>query len=789
MNVKNKFLPVAISVAAGVISTDLCAAMLEEIIVTAQKREESISDVPISISAFTGETMSALGMQDTRDLGKLVPGFTTADSGFGNPIYTMRGVGFNDRSYTAQNNVGVYIDEINLPFAINTKGPSLDLSRAEVLKGPQGILYGRNTTGGAINYIANKPTDEFESGVKFSYGRYNLFDVEGYVSGGLSENVAGRLAVRTVQQADGDQDSRTRDEELGEKDKFALRGQLEFTPSDDLLVRLLVDAWQDQSDARAPQSLKIVAQVPPGLPFTPHPSYPHAGLGFDDPTGADWPAPGNMLPRDIAWTLDQTQVLYGLRTEWNISDNTRLIALASLLDLEIDGDKQPNGGVDYQHNDNETFMDQQTTSFELRLQGTSTNEALDWMVGANYSEDDVEHTDNQRLGSNTSLASDLLVGAIPGIQPGFQLSSRSNWDDTVDVEQRAVFANLGWHFTEDLTLTLGARYTEQDQDFYMCAFEDPESQGAPVVVGGQVVGEVTLANLLGQVKGVGNCFMLDDQFVPSDFEGSLEEDNTSYRVALDWQVSDDVMTYISFTRGYKAGGFPSISASRVYQIQPVNQEKLEAWEIGAKGDYLEGQLRANVAVFDYDYSDKQLFTKTIDPLFGPLPILDNAPKATIQGAEVELVLAPQAVEGLLLSAAAAWIDSEVDEFIGLDSRGIETDFSGRPFNFSPEFEYTLIASYEWPVNDDMVALVSMDYSWSDETYATIEQDADYFMDSYGLLGARVGFQSADERWRFMLYARNLTDEYRTVAVNNSGDVIARWADEGRTYGFTVEYDF
>src|SRR5690606_16449149 len=158
-----------------------------EIIVTAQKREQSLNDVGLSITAATGAELTALGVNDTGDLAKITPGFTFTKSQDGTPLYTLRGVGFNDYTLGASPAVSVYVDQVPLAYGAFTQGASLDLERVEVLKGPQGILFGQNSTGGAINYIAAKPSQEFEAGVKGSYGRFNRLEAEGFVSGGLSD--------------------------------------------------------------------------------------------------------------------------------------------------------------------------------------------------------------------------------------------------------------------------------------------------------------------------------------------------------------------------------------------------------------------------------------------------------------------------------------------------------------------------------------------------------------------------------------------------------------------------
>ena len=235
--------------------------VIEEVIVKAQKKAESIYEVPISISAYSGETIRNLGLTDTRDLGNLVPGFTFSDSGYSVPIYTLRGVGFNEASQTASATVGVYIDEQNLAFPVFSKGANLDLERIEVLKGPQGTLYGRNTTGGVINYISAKPGDSLEAGVTTSYGRFETYDIEGFVSGPLTETLGGRVALRRIESHQGWQTSLTRpDDELGLVVKLSGRASLVWDATENWSTHFSLSGWKDQGEPQAPQAVALRLQ-------------------------------------------------------------------------------------------------------------------------------------------------------------------------------------------------------------------------------------------------------------------------------------------------------------------------------------------------------------------------------------------------------------------------------------------------------------------------------------------------------------------------------------------------
>ncbi|MDF1690838.1 MAG: TonB-dependent receptor plug domain-containing protein [Zhongshania sp.] len=243
---------ISIGIAIALAPSIAGAGALEEVIVTAQKRSQSINDVGLSVSAATGDQISDAGITDTGDLIKVSPGLVFTASQNGTPLFSLRGVGFNDYTLGASPAVSVYVDEVPLAYGAFTKGATLDLERVEVLKGPQGLLFGQNSTGGAINYIAAKPTQELEAGAKLSYGSFNRIDTEAHVSGPLSENVAGRVAFATTQ-ADEWQESVGSNRELGKEDLFKGRAQLQFDVSERTTILAGVNGWNDKSDTQAAQ--------------------------------------------------------------------------------------------------------------------------------------------------------------------------------------------------------------------------------------------------------------------------------------------------------------------------------------------------------------------------------------------------------------------------------------------------------------------------------------------------------------------------------------------------------
>lgn len=790
---------------------------IEEVLVTAQKREEGANDIPLAIATYTGEDLVALGVSDTRDLGKLLPGFNYADGGFNTPIYTLRGVGFNENSQTASATVGVYVDEFNLPFPIMTKGSNVDLARVEVLKGPQGTLYGRNTTGGAINYIANKPSDSLLYGGSIAYSSYETTEADGFISGPLSESLSARLALRAINSSEGWQRSRTRHsssdayngdtgrnlggdyqqfgyDTLGEVDKQSGRFSLSWLLSDNVDLSYHIDGWRDRSEPQALQVIAIESQNATLGAAGLHPEvadYPVNDKDTQDSRAADWPNIG------MEFRLNDSFYSTGVRVGWTLSENLDAVFLASLGRFESDGSFIPQSGVDTVNTERNVFATTDYYNIEWRLSGRYQDEVF-WQIGVNYSEDDV--AEFQRLHHET--VSIIFPVDAPNGDGVAGLDNRSGFDGNQLAEVAAVFVHGEWEFTDSWTLTAGARYTDEARKFNGCGRDvnvddepgaDQDSPGAQdegVGLAGAFsalsLAQSPLAGYLPGTAESGGCFTLDSETRrPGRYFGELAEDNVSGRLALDWLFAEDMLAYVALSRGFKSGSFPVINISDSVQFEPVTQEQLDALEIGAKLTLLDKSMQLNASVFDYRYKDKQLVTNFRDPVFGALPILRNAPKSTVRGAELDVKYTP--VEGLYLSLAAAYLDTEVEEFVSGDSNGDEFDFAGKPFNYSPRWEYTVLLDYVLPVFDRYDLSIGVDYSYSGESNASLEQDERFFIDDYGIINARVALAPTAGPWQLMLWSRNLGDEYYYNNVTNQLDTIGRYTGMPVTYGISLSW--
>jgi outer membrane receptor protein involved in Fe transport len=824
---------------AGVISAPTALAQLEEVVVTAQKREQNSNDIGMAISALTGDTMQKMGVLDTTDLAVAIPGLTFADSGLSTPIYTLRGVGFNEESVQAQATVGVYNDQIAVPFPIMTKGLLMDVERVEVLKGPQGTLFGRNSTGGAINYIANKPTDEFEASITGGYGRFETSDIAGTVSGPLTDNIRGRVTAKTLQSGEGWQKSVSRDDELGEMDKSAARGLLDIDVTDTFNVLLGASWWQDKSDTLAPQFLSPAYQGLFGNPNTVVEGLLDSGddarissLDDDDNRDADWTGGNNRLGNP---ELDMKSHNFSATINWDINDSVQLTSLSSYSKFDSDsrynadgyggmpGDKAVGGisAIDTiaaivrdQYSVTDTFShstfindsDIESWSQELRFSGDF--DSLSWIVGGYYSHDEVDSTTSQVVDvtTNTNIAFFPIPGEI-GLQTLNNLSDQEG-------DTWAIFGHTEWGFADDWKLTLGLRYTEDEKDFEGCTQDTGDGDTS------QYVNTLVFVNTGGAVTPdtvAGGCAT----FLPGTFTGGiikkeLDEDSTSGKLALDWNITDDVLTYVSYSRGYKSGSFPTLSTNVDTQLDPVVQEKVDAYELGMKASLLDGAAQFNTAVFYYDYTDKQLLSKT-PTIFGALGSLGNVPEAEVTGAEFDLQWAP--LDGLLVGLAATYTDTNIKKFVGFNQYGVQGDMSDSDFPLTPELQATAMVNYEWGVGNNMMAYIGADASYSDDftsdydiksvvndgtngnsynalldglgleagdTYGVQEP---FKLDDSLLIGARFGLRSADSTWNAMLWGRNITDEFQPVNSKKTTDGVVRYTGMPATYGVTISYNW
>jgi outer membrane receptor protein involved in Fe transport len=752
---------------------------IQEIVVTAQKRSEAINDVPLSITAASGDKLRDQGITNVSDLGKIVPGFNYTESAFATPVYTLRGIGFYDTSLAAKPTVSIYQDQVPLPFSIMTRGATLDLERVEVLKGPQGTLFGSNATGGAINYIAAKPTSTFKAGLDAGVQNFGQVDLGGFVSGPISDTLSARLAVRT-EQGGAWQRSYTRDDKLGDRNFTTGRLLIDFSPSDAVRFELNLNGFVDKSDGQAAQ---LIGVVPLGNParLGPLATYPTAPANDRD---ADW-TPGQD-PKRNDWFYQGA-----LRGDIDLSDDVTLTSITSWSKYHNDTDIDPDGVAlrDYFYNTTGKIT---ALSQELRLQGNTGN--LKWVVGANYSREKAYQQDDAGPYDQSTSAYNFVDAGL-GV-PFFVYSQYARQKFV----NKAVFANLDYDLGDKITLHAGVRYTDTKIDFAGCTADRGFALGQGIqnllnfVRAGAGLAPIAIAP--------GACVTIDaSTLTAGEVRRSLDEDNVSWRAGIDFKPSSDSLIYASVSKGYKSGSFPLLSASDASQFNPVTQESVLAYEIGAKLTLLERTAQINGAIFYYDYSDKQFKGRVIanPDIFGPLEALVNVPKSRVQGAEIQLDLAP--TDGLRFTIGATYLDTKIKgSFVNYDSYGNQVDFGGSSFPYTPKYQIVMDGQYDWALGDTVGAFVGSNLTFQSDTKAVLGDARDtpsaaltqrggLTIGDYTLIDLRAGLNFDDRKYKVTAYIRNLTDKYYWTNATRITDTTVRFAGRPRTYGVTLSASF
>lgn len=727
---------------------------IEVVVVTANKREERANDVGLTISAFNRDELERQGVSEVADLTKVVPGFSATDSGLGTPVYTLRGVGFYENSLAAYPDVSVYVDEAPLPFPVLANQVGLDFDRVEVLKGPQGILFGENSTGGAINYIAAKPTDEFSAGMTLSYGRFDTIEGQGYVSGPLSDTVEARVALKVVSAGDWQYSYTRPNETSGKKKIYDGRALLSWDPNNRLHFLLNVNGYQDGSDPQAAQYSGLQPQIPAFAgPYLATPFAP------PDPRAANWSP--STHPRG-----NQNQAQASLRADYDLTDELKLTSITSYIqyhrNMTFDND-----GV-FQHDLDTPLAQGFINSFsqEVRLAGTMPS--WRWVVGGNY-EIDYAH-ENNFLSFGDATSSQI-----------FHFFA-SNFHSVQHMSNFAFFANAEHDITDDLTLKAGVRFTEANRSFRGCLTGDPNEQAVFTAISEALVGHPI------PPLGPGDCNTINSTTgLPGLVVEQLNENNVSWRVGVDYHVSPSALLYLNVSKGYKAGSIPTLPGATTLQYKPVKQESLLDYEAGFKAQAFDNRLELNGALFYYDYTNKQLLAKAIDPVFGALDALVNIPKSRVEGAELSATAEP--IPNLIVSASGAYLDAVVTKYIGVSGIGTVGNFAGTPVPFTPRWQAALVTDYNWEIGGVNV-FVGQTSTYNISTFSVVGADPTSFMKSYFLLDLRAGFTLPDKRWRFSAFGRNVTNEYYwTNATRGGSDTIVRYAGMPATWGAQISFRY
>ena len=691
------------------------AATVEDIVVTARRTEESAQRTPLALTAFSGQTLERTGAQQVTDLQGAVPNLNIVQgrgSSNSTNIY-IRGVGQPDALQTFDPAVGVYVDDVYYSRIRGTQFDLLDLERIEILRGPQGTLYGKNTIGGAMKLVSRRPGQDFRARGSVSAGNYDLIDMQGAVSGPITDGLAFGLSALHSQRGGYVTDPAT-GAEYNDKNSTAVRGTLAWDPTDAIRIDLTADYSKDDAGLTVGQATNSLTYLAGGVVYpvaSPLPEY-----NFQTRT-----TPG--LPNETR--LESSGV--SLRAAWDLSDALTLKSISSYRRLETD-DYIDFDATELEIADALVAVDQDQVSQELQL--TYDSGPLTAVGGLYYLKENVT--------SHQESYDDALLGPA-FLNSGFLRTI----DDDLETTSKAAYANVSYAVTDALRLSAGVRYTEEEKDYRRTTS--------------------TFYSLL-------PAFNVTYNFNPP----TGEYEDTSIMLSADYQLNEDAMVYARYAQGFKSGGFNgrANSAADSTEYEP---ETADTFEVGAKTTYWDNRFRLNLAAFFTKYEDFQARVSGIDTIPGqpvPSPVLSvlNAGSLDIFGFELESVLVP--VRNLTLDAQVGFLSADYKEFD--DARF--TAFGGtRSFQepaFSPKWTTRFGAQYVFDLDGGSNVTVGGAAKYRSRmalavdntpTNSAIELPG-MFQDDYWLYDARVVWNDPDDSYSIGLYGQNLSDEvYKTDA--------------------------
>ncbi|HEU4431587.1 MAG TPA: TonB-dependent receptor [Myxococcota bacterium] len=708
---------------------------IEEIVITTQRREQSLQDVGISVTALSGDEIEKLGVGASVDIAAQTPNLKVGlPAGEGNiPAIFLRGVGLNDFNQNANGSVGWYADDVYISQVTGQTFLLFDMERVEVARGPQGTLYGRNTTGGLVNFISRKPSHEQRDGYALaSYGNWDTVKLEGAVGGPLNDVLAARVAF-AFNDADGyiENDFPGRGK-ANDTHNWAGRGALSWRPTETLDVLFSVHGGRNRSQAPQYEHQGTLDPLGSGeqcaILGTPIDGCIDA-LGYTDLNGNERGSYNKNGDLDID--------LWGafLRIEWEIGE-LQLISLTAYEHvkklLEEETDASPNDLLEI-----DWFNDGWELTQELRLAGES--ERMNWQTGIYLlwervtAENALDLFVDLRPLSEANGCSNGFDpdGTVCGIAPTFNSEAKY----TQNTKSAGGFGQVEVELIERLNATIGGRVTWEKREFDELARfrEDPADCAAFLIPACEI-------------------FRLSDQV---DFT------EWSARFGLDYRVNDDLLLYVSASRGFKSGGFNGGFAFSAEELPPFEPETLWAYEAGVKWDLFDQRLRVNAGGFYYDYEDLQVFTLVNTGFGTAVQILDNASDAQIYGGEIEVMTRP--VENLDIVLGLGLLHSELKNFRTDEG----TDFSGNELVMAPGVSFNGRVRYELPLGPGAVGLQT-DWSFQDEVFFDTANSSLLSEDSYWVWNARASYAFGDGRWEVAGYVRNLLDEnYLAYAIDLS----------------------
>lgn len=752
------------------------AQALEEVIVTAQKREEGLQDAPLSISAFSGDMLERGGIQNAEDLARSTTGLS-----FTNPTpfdieFNMRGV-MNTRldAPSASRSVGLFLDEVVVGRMGLISADFYDVERVEILRGPQGVLLGKNVVGGAINIITASPEFETSGKVTGTLGNLDLRKIYGHVTGGLTENIAARAAFQ-YRTDNGFARDVINNRDLHDIDSMQGRVSFLYQGEEDFTANLVIDYMDESGNgtcaigemgnpwavARAFVGLTSIRECMPETV-----QYSITPEGRDQFFKRD--SVGLNLRLDKGYENYTFTSITAYRSgdgesqysQTGIGPDAPGIAaefFARVAAGNIAGAVPLGFAFDFPVNEIE---DLSQFSQEIRFTSEPSDSRWDWILGGYYQQDEVNKFDR--------FWAEILLRAInPAVG---SLNGESTWDNQADIKSSAFFGQLGFQITDTLKFTAGGRYTRDKIT--------GDITGTAVRLGDKFTPNDTipLTPLTGE-PGPGGVLIRYPQGGGYSTPYGETFDETTFQGIMEWQAADDLMFYGTISEGYKSGGFQDTPPNTLGATLAYEPENVTNYELGIKSEFFNNRIRLNGAVFYMDYANLQVEFTNDQCLCN---IVSNASDAEIKGAELEMQFA--ATDALYVWASGSWVDTEYLDYV------ISTgDFSGNQLQRTPEFQFNTGFEFTTGAGSwEDALLFRLNYTWQDEMPWAHTNVA--WEPSFGLLDGRISLSPQNQPWSVSVWGKNLTDEdVRANVIEFLGGVASLYTPP-RTYGVDVTWEF
>jgi iron complex outermembrane receptor protein len=775
------------------------AVQLEEVVVTSRRREEKAQDVPISLAVLDGDDLAEAGLFRPQDIQQRTPGMTVSVPNARLTSYTIRGLGSTSQNDGMESSVGLFLDGVYLGRQGISMFDLVDLDRVEVLRGPQGTLFGKNTTAGALNIVTKLPSEYFEAQAEGSIGDGGFRQLRGSVTGPLiSGLLAGRLTAYSTDK-DGQIENLYNGDELNNQNRQGLRGQLLWTPAETVSGRFIAEYGHQAEDCCVYPLVvyrDAVRARDEYMEYTRAPIDPYQRQ-TDSDTRTSSKVESKALSGEFNWDINEQHKLTSITAyrDWSfkpLSDDATSLELV------------PITGVANTHHQ---------ISEEIRL--ASNFDSFDMVLGLFYLYQHLEGHEQNIFGKDlvgwtfgglirqnvlpfatVSNTGPLLYALIPPEA----LEGMTVLTDTYQKSHSAAgFGSIDWHLTEQLDLTTGLRYTHEWKD---AGVTRTRTGGCDACSPLQLLNALDnpLTQILAQAVGVDVTGLTYDGLIDSVAGGDYarynkrDEGNFSGQVALSYHPLKNVLTYGSIARGYKGGGI-NLGATGDSVKPTFKPEEATSFELGVKSQLFDRALSVSFAAYDTEVKNYQALTFDEEQSLIPNPRqlnLLNVGKVRLRGAEFDAF--GYAARGLMLRAGAAYNEAITVTFPNAPdevTRDNTKDLSGKQLYNAPRWTATTGVEYSHGLFGQVDGYAGVDYYYRSGTWATVEHGEGSYIDAYDITNARLGVRSASRSWDVSAFVRNLFDSHylgAVYALYGVGDYGGTAGDE-RSYGLTVRVAF